>query len=165
MSVYSHTLNSLTGEPLALSQFQGQALLLFNSASHCGFTPQLAQFEYLQKQYACQGLQIIGFPCNQFKQQEPDSNEQILQFCQRNHGVSFLMTEKIEVNGPNAHPLWQELKAARPGILGTQSIKWNFTKFLVAPDGNIVKRAAPYTSPLKLQHDIERLLNQIKSGT
>ncbi|UOO88461.1 glutathione peroxidase [Vitreoscilla massiliensis] len=162
MSVYSHTLNSLTGESLALSQFQGQALLLFNSASHCGFTPQLAQFEYLQKQYACQGLQIIGFPCNQFKQQKPDSNQEISEFCQINYGVSFLMTEKIEVNGPHTHPLWRELKAARPGVLGTQRIKWNFTKFLVAPDGSIVKRAAPYTSPLKLINDIERLLSQIK---
>ena len=158
MSVYSHTLLTLTGEPLALSQFQGQALLLFNSASQCGFTPQLSQFEFIHEQYACQGLQIIGFPCNQFKNQEPGSNADIATFCTQNHGVSFLMSEKIEVNGPRAHPLWQELKTAKRGFLGTPSIKWNFTKFLIAPNGEVVLRAAPFTQPLKLITDIERVL-------
>ena len=158
MSIYSHSIQSLTGESLALSQFQGQALLLFNSASQCGFTPQLAQFEYIQEQYACQGLRIIGFPCNQFKKQEPGSHTDIAEFCIQNYGVSFLMSEKTDVNGPHAHPLWQELKAAKRGFLGTQAIKWNFTKFLIAPDGEVILRAAPYTNPLKLIPAIESVL-------
>ena len=158
MSIYSHSIQSLTGESLALSQYQGQALLLFNSASQCGFTPQLAQFEYIQEQYACQGLRIIGFPCNQFKKQEPGSHADIAEFGIQNSGVSFLMSEKIDVNGPHAHPLWQELKAAKRGFLGTQAIKWNFTKFLIAPDGEVILRAAPYTNPLKLIPAIESVL-------
>ena len=160
MSIYSHSIQSLTGESLALSQFQDQALLLFNSASQCGFTPQLSHFEYLNEQYACQGLKIIGFPCNQFKQQEPGSFADIHMFCQKNFGITFLMSEKIDVNGKHTHPLWQELKASKRGILGTQSIKWNFTKFLIAPDGEIILRAAPYTNPLKLIPHIEKLLSK-----
>ena len=158
MSIFSHTIHTLSGESVALSQFQGQALLLFNSASQCGFTPQLTQFESIHEQYACQGLQIIGFPCNQFKNQEPGSNADIATFCTKNHGVSFLMSEKIEVNGPHAHPLWQELKTTKRGFLGTSAIKWNFTKFLIAPNGEVVLRAAPFTQPIKLIADIERVL-------
>ena len=158
MSIFSHSIHTLSGETVALSQFQGQALLLFNSASQCGFTPQLTQFESIHEQYACQGLQIIGFPCNQFKNQEPDSNADIATFCTKNHGVSFLMSEKIEVNGPHAHPLWQELKSTKRGFLGTSAIKWNFTKFLIAPNGEVVLRAAPFTQPIKLIADIERVL-------
>ena len=158
MSIFSHTFHTLSGESVALSQFQGQALLLFNSASQCGFTPQLTQFESIHEQYACQGLQIIGFPCNQFKNQEPGSNADIATFCTKNHGVSFLMSEKIEVNGPHAHPLWQELKSTKRGFLGTSAIKWNFTKFLVNRDGEVVKRFAPSVSPAELADDIEALL-------
>ena len=158
MSIYSHSIQSLTGESLALSQFEGQALLLFNSASQCGFTPQLSHFEYLNEQYACQGLRIIGFPCNQFKKQEPGSHADIAEFCIQNYGVSFLMSEKIDVNGPHAHPLWQELKAAKRGFLGTQAIKWNFTKFLVGRDGKAIKRYAPTDKPESIAGDIEAAL-------
>ena len=158
MSIFSHSFHTLAGESVALSQFQGQALLLFNSASQCGFTPQLTQFESIHEQYACQGLQIIGFPCNQFKNQEPGSNDDIATFCTKNHGVSFLMSEKIEVNGPHTHPLWQELKTAKRGFLGMSAIKWNFTKFLVGKDGQVLKRYAPTDTPKSMAEDIEAAL-------
>ena len=135
-------------------------VLVFNSASHCGFTPQLAEFRELHQQYAHQGLSIIGFPCNQFKQQEPDSHQQIAAFCEKNYGVPFLISEKIDVNGSDAHPLWQELKRAQPGILGSQRIKWNFTKFLINRQGQVIKRAAPYTKPIQLTNAIEAALHR-----
>ena len=157
-NIYDITANTLTGEPLSLSAFQGKVLLIVNTASHCGFTGQYEGLEALYRQYKDQGLVVMGFPCNQFGAQEPGSADEIGAFCEKNYGVSFPLFEKIDVNGPNAHPLFQLLKSGATGLLGTEGIKWNFTKFLVNREGAIHVRYAPTTRPAEITRDIEALL-------
>ncbi len=157
-SIYTFSAERLDGTPQALSAYQGQVLLIVNTASRCGFTPQYAGLEALQQRFAGQGFQVLGFPCNQFGHQEPGSAEDIGQFCQVNYGVSFPMFAKIEVNGPQTHPLFAFLKQQTKGFLGSASVKWNFTKFLVDRSGQPVKRYASATTPEKIAPDIERLL-------
>jgi glutathione peroxidase len=158
MSLYDFQAQSIDGQTVPLSHYRGQVLLIVNTASACGFTPQFTGLEKLHQQYGPRGLAVIGFPCNQFASQDPGDNEQIAGFCQRNYGVSFQMMGKIEVNGPGAHPLYQWLTAEAPGILGTKAIKWNFTKFLVGRDGRVIKRYAPQDTPEKIAKDIEAAL-------
>lgn len=158
MSILNHNATRLNGQQEELSQYQGQVVLIVNTASKCGFTPQYEGLENVFKQYKEQGLAILGFPCNQFGKQEQGGGEQITEFCQINYGVSFPMFDKIEVNGDNAHPLYQDLKKAAPGLMGSKAIKWNFTKFLVNRKGEVVKRYAPTTKPEDMVADIEKLL-------
>ena len=152
------TANRIDGTPLALTELQGRVLLIVNTASACGFTPQFEGLEALHKTYGTQGLSVIGFPCNQFGAQDAGSNAEIGAFCQHNYGVSFTMMEKINVNGEDAHPLFKWLKAEAPGVLGSEGIKWNFTKFLVGKDGRVLKRYASVDAPQKLSKDIEAAL-------
>ena len=146
------------GRKVALKKFKGKAMLIVNTASACGFTPQFAGLEALHQQYSKQGLVVLGFPCNQFGNQDPHSNEEISSFCQLNYGVQFDMMAKIEVNGPQASPLFKWLSSEAPGLLGSQSIKWNFTKFLVGKDGQVLRRYAPQDTPASLAKDIEAAL-------
>jgi len=149
---------SITGQPVKLADLAGQVVLVVNTASACGFTPQFAGLETLWTTYKDRGLVVIGFPSNEFGGQDPGSNTEIASFCQLNYGVSFPMMAKIKVNGADAHPLYQWLKGEKPGLLGTQAIKWNFTKFLVGRDGQVLKRYAPQDTPAKLAADIEAAL-------
>lgn len=149
---------SIDGKTVPLSQFRGKAMLIVNTASACGFTPQFGGLEKLHETYGARGLVVLGFPCNQFGAQDPGSNEEIAGFCQRNYGVSFPMMAKIDVNGADAHPLYRWLTAEAPGLLGSKAIKWNFTKFLVGKDGQVIKRYAPQDAPEKLAGDIEAAL-------
>lgn len=158
-SVYNIEVETLRGEPKDLHDAEGKVLLVVNTASQCGFTPQYAGLEALWQKYRDRGLLVLGFPCNQFGGQEPGDNEEIGEFCQKNYGVTFPMHAKIEVNGKKAHPLFAHLKKKAPGILGTKAIKWNFTKFLVDRTGTQVRRFAPNTSPEDLEKDIEELLS------
>ena len=158
MSIYDFQALSIDGQNVPLSRYKGQVMLIVNTASACGFTPQFTGLEKLHQQYGAQGLAVIGFPCNQFASQDPGDNEQIAGFCQRNYGVSFQMMSKIDVNGADAHPLYQWLTAEAPGILGTKAIKWNFTKFLVGRDGRVLKRYAPQDTPEKITKDIAAAL-------
>jgi len=151
---------TLGGEHKKLGDFPGKALLVVNTASQCGFTPQYKGLEQLWQQYREQGLVVLGFPCNQFGKQEPGEARDIAQLCERNFGVSFPLFRKVEVNGPGAHPLFVELKQRAPGLFGTQKIKWNFTKFLIDPASGQIKRYAPSTKPQALEADIERLLSR-----
>ncbi|MFD0669416.1 glutathione peroxidase [Ramlibacter sp. MAHUQ-53] len=148
----------IDGTPWPLSQHRGQVLLVVNTASACGFTPQFAGLEALHRQYGPRGLAVLGFPCNQFGAQDPGSNAEIGAFCQANYGVSFPMMERVEVKGPGAHPLYRWLTAQAPGLLGTRAIKWNFTKFLVGRDGRVIRRYAPLAKPGSLARDIEAAL-------
>ncbi len=157
-TIYDFEALSIDGQPVSLEQFRGQAMLIVNTASACGFTPQFAGLEKLHQTYGGKGLAVLGFPCNQFGNQDPGSNEEIGAFCQRNYGVSFPMMSKIEVNGADAHPLYRWLTAEAPGLLGSKAIKWNFTKFLVGKDGRVIKRYAPQDAPDKLAKDIEAAL-------
>ena len=157
-AIYDFEALAIDGQPVALSAYQGQVLLIVNTASACGFTPQFAGLEQLHQSYGTQGLAVLGFPCNQFGSQDPGSNEEIGAFCQRNYGVSFQMMEKVKVNGDDAHPLYQWLTAEAPGILGSKAIKWNFTKFLIGKDGRVIQRYAPQDAPLKIAKDIEAAL-------
>ena len=156
--VYDFKAQRLNGTAGALDEFRGQVLLIVNTASECGFTPQYKGLEQLYTEYRTRGFSVLGFPCNQFGQQEPGSAEQIAEFCETKYAVSFPIFAKIEVNGPSAHPLFRWLKSEAPGILGTQRIKWNFTKFLIARDGSVVKRFGPRTPPEELRQQIEPLL-------
>jgi glutathione peroxidase len=149
---------TIDGKTVKLSAFQGKVLLIVNTASACGFTPQFGGLEKLWEQYKDQGLVVLGFPSNEFGSQDPGSNDEIASFCQVNYGVSFPMMAKIEVNGGGAHPLYKWLTKEAPGFLGTQGIKWNFTKFLVGRDGQVIKRYAPQDAPEKLAGDIEAAL-------
>jgi glutathione peroxidase len=151
---------SLEGKPVALKKYRGKVLLVVNTASNCGFTPQYEGLQKLYERYHARGLEVLGFPCNQFGAQEPGEAQEIGAFCQRNYGVSFPMFEKIDVNGPGAHPLYKWLSGAAPGLLGSEAIKWNFTKFLVGRDGKVFRRYAPQASPESLAADIEELLGQ-----
>jgi glutathione peroxidase len=149
---------TIDGKTVKLSAFKGKVLLIVNTASACGFTPQFGGLEKLWEQYKDQGLVVLGFPSNEFGSQDPGSNDEIASFCQVNYGVSFPMMAKIEVNGGGAHPLYKWLTKEAPGFLGTQGIKWNFTKFLVGRDGQVIKRYAPQDAPEKLAGDIEAAL-------
>ncbi len=149
---------SITGQPVALSDYRGKVLLIVNTASACGFTPQYAGLQALHEQYAAQGLVVLGFPCNQFGAQEKGSESEIAGFCDLNYGVRFPLMAKIDVNGANAHPLYRWLTAQAPGVLGTKAIKWNFTKFLVGRDGQVIRRYAPQDAPARLAGDIEAAL-------
>ena len=157
-SVYDFEALNIQGQPIGLGDFKGKALLIVNTASACGFTPQFAGLEALHQEYGSQGLVVLGFPCNQFGAQDKGSNDEISSFCQLNYGVSFPMMAKIEVNGGGAHPLYQWLAGEAPGLLGTKAIKWNFTKFLVGKDGKVLKRYAPTDTPASLSKDIEAAL-------
>ena len=147
------------GRPVGLDEFRGQVLLIVNTASRCGNTPQYAGLEQLYRTYKERGFTVLGFPCNQFGAQEPGTGAEIASFCERNYGVSFPLFAKIEVNGGEAHPLYQFLKRAKPGIFGTERIKWNFTKFLIDRQGRVVRRYAPTTQPKALTAAVEGLLD------
>jgi glutathione peroxidase len=157
-TVYDFDALQINGKSVSLSQFKGQALLIVNTASACGFTPQFAGLEQLHQAYGKRGLVVLGFPCNQFGAQDSGSNGEIAEFCQLNYGVSFPMMARIDVNGAQAHPLYQWLTKEAPGLLGSKSIKWNFTKFLVGKDGNVLKRYAPTDTPASMVRDIETAL-------
>ena len=158
MSVYDYSAKTLDGQDVSLADYRGQVLLIVNTASKCGFTPQFEGLEALYRDYKDRGLVILGFPCNQFGAQEPGNAEEIASFCSLTYDVTFPMLAKIEVNGPSAHPLYAFLKKAQKGILGTEGIKWNFTKFLVGRDGEVVDRFAPNTKPEDLKVAVEALL-------
>ncbi|MGC3982170.1 MAG: glutathione peroxidase [Steroidobacteraceae bacterium] len=160
MSLYTIEVRDIDGQSTTLAGYQGQVLLIVNVASKCGFTPQYTGLEALYRRYREQGFTVLGFPCDQFGHQEPGDEAEIKNFCSLNYDVSFPLFTKINVNGANAHPLYQHLKAARPGILGSEAIKWNFTKFLVNRQGEVVKRYAPNDAPESLAGDIEKVLNQ-----
>lgn len=157
-TVYDFEAESIGGAKKSLADYRGQVLLVVNTASKCGFTPQLEGLEAIYKKYKEKGLTILGFPCNQFGKQDPGSNGEIQEFCQLNYGVSFPMHAKVDVNGDNAHPLFNHLKTEAPGVLGTKKIKWNFTKFLINREGKVVARFAPATPPEKIEAKIQSLL-------
>ena len=157
-SIYDYQATGIGGETVNLADYRGQVLLIVNTASACGFTPQFAGLQALHQTYGGRGLAVLGFPCNQFGAQDPGSNAEIGAFCQKNYGVTFPMMEKIDVNGQQAHPLFQWLKQQAPGLLGTEGIKWNFTKFLIGRDGQVIKRYAPLDKPAALAADIEKAL-------
>jgi glutathione peroxidase len=157
-SIYDFEALSIEGRPAHLSTQRGKVLLIVNTASACGFTPQFAGLESLWKQYRDRGLVVVGFPSNQFGAQDPGSDGEIASFCEMNYGVSFPMMSKVDVNGTQAHPVWKWLTAQAPGLLGSQAVKWNFTKFLVGKDGQVVKRYAPNDTPESLKADIEAAL-------
>jgi glutathione peroxidase len=157
-TVYDFDAVSIDGRPAQLSTQRGKVLLIVNTASACGFTPQFAGLEKLWETYRDKGLVIVGFPSNEFGGQDPGSNDEIGAFCQKNYGVSFPMMGKVQVNGAQAHPLWKWLTAEAPGILGSKAVKWNFTKFLVGKDGRVLKRYAPTDTPESLVKDIEAAL-------
>jgi glutathione peroxidase len=158
MNVYDFQATALDGKPVDLAQYRGKVLLIVNTASKCGFTPQYQGLETVYRELHGRGLEVLGFPCNQFGAQEPGSEEEIGAFCEKNYGVSFPMFTKVDVNGDAAHPLWKHLKGEAPGVLGTEGIKWNFTKFLIGRDGKVAKRYAPTTKPEEIAGDIEKLL-------
>ena len=157
-TVYDFEALQINGKPIALNQFKGKVMLIVNTASACGFTPQFGGLEELHKTYGGKGLAVLGFPCNQFASQDKGNNDEIAEFCQMNYGVSFPMMAKIDVNGGNAHPLYQWMAKEAPGLLGSKSIKWNFTKFLIGKDGSVLKRYAPTDTPASLAADIEAAL-------
>jgi len=158
MSVYDYSARSIDGEEQPLSQYRGHPLLIVNVASKCGFTPQYAGLEALYRKYHERGLEVLGFPCDQFGHQEPGDEAQIKAFCSRTYGVTFPMFAKIKVNGAETHPLYRYLKQARPGVIGLEAVKWNFTKFLVGKDGEPLKRYAPADKPESLEADLEAAL-------
>jgi glutathione peroxidase len=158
MSVYDYSATSLSGEEKSLGDFRGKVLLIVNTASKCGFTPQYAELEALYRKHAQGGFAVLGFPCNQFGAQEPGDAAEIGAFCSATYDVTFPMFGKVEVNGPKTHPLFQYLKNAKKGVAGTEQIKWNFTKFLVDRDGQAMARFAPTTKPFEIDPQILRLL-------
>ena len=158
MNTFDFSATALDGTPVDLSRYRGKVLLIVNTASACGFTPQYKGLEAVYRQFQARGAEVLGFPCNQFGQQERGSEAEIGAFCEKNFGVSFPLFAKVDVNGAGAHPLFRHLKKAAPGVLGTERIKWNFTKFLVNRDGEVVKRYAPQTKPEAIAADIEKLL-------
>ena len=157
-TVYDFEAKDISGKDISLEAFRGKVMLIVNTASKCGFTPQFGGLEELHKSYAGKGLAVLGFPCNQFGSQDPGADGEIAEFCQMNYGVSFPMMGKIDVNGPAAHPLYKWLAAEAPGLLGSKAIKWNFTKFLVGKDGQVIKRYAPLDKPADMAKDIETAL-------
>ena len=159
-SIFNFSCKDVDGNEKNLSELQGKVTLVVNTASKCGFTPQYKGLEDLYKKYKDQGLEVLGFPCNQFGNQEPGSNNEIEEFCTLNYGVTFPMFSKVDVNGDSADPLFKFLTSNKKGLLGSSKIKWNFTKFLVDKDGNPVKRFAPTTTPEQISEDIEEILNK-----
>ena len=157
-SIYDFDVNTISGKSVPLANYQGKVLLIVNTASKCGFTPQFSGLEKLYEELHEQGLEILGFPCNQFLKQDPGSDTEISEFCSLNYGVTFPMFSKIEVNGEHTHPLYRHLKTEAKGLLGSEKIKWNFTKFLVDRDGKVIKRYAPNTEPKDIEKDIKDLL-------
>ena len=157
-SIYDFDALSIDGKPAHFATQRGKVMLVVNTASACGFTPQFAGLESLWKDYAGKGLLIVGFPSNQFGAQDPGTNDEIATFCQKNYGVSFPMMAKVDVNGGDADPVWRWLKSEAPGVLGTEAIKWNFTKFLIGKDGQVIKRYAPTDTPESMRADIEAAL-------
>ena len=160
-SVYDFTATPISGKPVPLKRFKDKVLLIVNTASACGFTPQFGGLEELHQTWGPKGLVVLGFPCNQFGSQDPGSNDEIASFCQLNYGVSFPMMAKVAVNGVEADPLFQWLCAEAPGLLGSKAIKWNFTKFLVGRDGQVIRRYAPTDTPQSLARDIEKALEGV----
>ena len=157
-TIYDFSARQIDGKEIPMAQFRGKVMLVVNTASACGFTPQFGGLEALYKSYGGKGLAVLGFPCNQFGSQDPGQDSEIASFCQINYGVSFPMMSKIDVNGPAAHPLYKWLTAEAPGLLGSKAIKWNFTKFLVGKDGRVIKRYAPLDKPAVMAKDIETAL-------
>ena len=157
-TIYDFQAQSISGQDIALSDFKGKVMLIVNTASKCGFTPQFGGLEALYKSYAGKGLVVVGFPCNQFGSQDPAADGENPEFCQVNYGLSFPMMRKVNVNGPAAHPLYKWLSAEAPGLLGSKAIKWNFTKFLVGKDGQVIKRYAPTDKPADLAKDVKAAL-------
>jgi glutathione peroxidase len=157
-SIHDFSANAIDGRPIDLSAWRGKVLLVVNTASQCGFTPQLAGLQALWDDYRDRGLVVVGFPSNQFGAQDPGTNDEIASFCQLNYGVGFPMMAKVDVNGAQAHPLWRWLTEAAPGLLGTRAIKWNFTKFLIGRDGRAIGRFAPTDRPESLRKAIEAAL-------
>lgn len=158
MNIFDYSATSLAGSQVDLAQYKGKVLLIVNTASACGFTPQYKGLEQVYQQFRDKGVEVLGFPCNQFGGQEPGTEAEIGAFCEKNYGVTFPLFSKVDVNGDAADPLFKQLKKEAPGLLGTEAIKWNFTKFLVGKDGKVAKRYAPSTKPEELTGDIERLL-------
>ena len=157
-AIYDFTVKDIHGKPVKLDAYKGKPLLIVNTASKCGFTPQYKGLEALYEKLHGKGLEILGFPCNQFGEQEPGSEAEIESFCELNYGVTFPMFAKIDVNGDGAAPLYKYLKKEKPGLMGSEAIKWNFTKFLVDRNGKVVERYAPNTEPASIAGDIEKLL-------
>ena len=157
-TVYDFDAQTIDGRTVPLRQYEGKVMLIVNTASACGFTPQFAGLEELHQRYGDQGLVVLGFPCNQFAGQDPGSNDEIASFCQLKFGVSFPMMAKVDVNGAQASPMYRWLCAEAPGLLGSKAIKWNFTKFLVGKDGQVIRRYAPQDTPAKLADDVEAAL-------
>lgn len=157
-NVFDFSATAIDGKPVDLSAYKGKVLLIVNTASKCGFTPQYKGLQKIFAQYADRGLEVLGFPCDQFGHQEPGNEADINSFCEMNFGVSFPLFAKIDVNGKDAHPLFAHLKSEAPGLLGSEGIKWNFTKFLVNREGKVISRYAPATSPESIAKDIEALL-------
>ncbi|MGM9515437.1 glutathione peroxidase [Roseateles sp. DB2] len=157
-TIYDFNATTIDGQPFSLASEHGKVMLIVNTASECGFTPQFKGLEQIWKDYRNRGLVVVGFPSNEFGGQDPGSNDEIASFCEINYGVSFPMMAKVAVNGDKADPLWQWLKKEKPGLLGTQAIKWNFTKFLVGRDGRVLRRYAPNDTPEALRADIEAAL-------
>ena len=157
-SIYDFSATPMSGKPVPLKKFKGKVLLIVNTASACGFTPQFAGLEQLHKTFEAKGLVVLGFPCNQFGSQDPGDNDAIASFCQLNYGVSFTMLAKVDVNGPQAPALWTWLASEAPGLLGSKAIKWNFTKFLVGKNGHVLGRYAPTDTPHSMTRDIEAAL-------
>jgi glutathione peroxidase len=158
MSFYDHTAQRIDGTPVSMGEFRGKTLLVVNVASQCGFTPQYTGLEALYRKYKDRGFVVLGFPCNQFGGQEPGSEEEIAAFCSRSYDVTFPLFGKVDVNGARAHPLFEFLKAEQPGALGTKAIKWNFTKFLVGPDGAVLRRYASATTPAEIDAAVAKLV-------
>lgn len=157
MKFYDFSAIKMNGQEVRMEEYKGKVVLVVNTASKCGLTPQFKDLEEIYKEYKDRGLEILGFPCNQFANQDSGSNDEIHEFCQLNYGVTFTMFQKVDVNGENAHPLYKYLRNKAKGIMGSK-IKWNFTKFLIDSEGNVIKRYAPTVSPLKIKDDIEKLL-------
>lgn len=156
--IYDFKADGINGKPVNLKKYKGKVLLIVNTASNCGYTPQYKGLEAVYEQFKDKGVEVLGFPCNQFGGQEPGEEAEIGAFCEKNYGVTFPLFAKIDVNGSDAHPLFQHLKKEATGLMGTEAIKWNFTKFLVKKDGTVFKRYAPQTEPKELMGDIEKLL-------
>ncbi|MDI6674371.1 glutathione peroxidase [Bacillus wiedmannii] len=160
MTVYDFSAKTITGEEKSLQDYEGKALLIVNVASKCGFTPQYKGLQEVYDKYKDQGLEILGFPCNQFGGQEPGTEADITSFCELNYGVNFPMFAKVDVKGDKAHPLYTYMTEQAPGLLGMKAVKWNFTKFLIGKDGKVVGRFAPQTKPVDLEVEIEKVLGE-----
>lgn len=158
MTVYQFEAKKINGQTISLSEYKGDVLLIVNTASNCGFTPQYKELQELYEQYKEKGFTVLGFPCNQFMNQEPGTESDIQSFCEMNFGVTFPLFSKVDVNGKNAHPLFQFLTEEAPGLLGMKAVKWNFTKFLVNRSGEVMERYAPNTNPIEISKDIEKLI-------